>query len=333
MHIAGGESFRKKIRRAIIHTSRDAHYFTNRGSVFHGKTGKRIIVYHGVCKKDHLRYNASFVTVDTFRKHLEFYKKHFNIVSLDDYYNGKLDPGGFNVCLTFDDGLANNHEYVLPLLEEYKIPAAFFITGIMEAGYSVLWNHFLNLAGRFGPPRISLAGKDYYKKGVKYISGLTHSLLDDDLRREGLEAKKELMDGLTNLYEKIKREQEYWLQMSEWQIKELSRSEFCTIGGHGYYHNDLTRIPVASARDEMRLNKLFLKKITGKEIHAFAFPYGAYNREVTGAAKDSGFDQLLAIDYFDKRDSLDETLQPRLVINPFLSVVNQMHGIVNGRYE
>jgi peptidoglycan/xylan/chitin deacetylase (PgdA/CDA1 family) len=333
MHIAGSEPFRKKIRRAMIHASRDVRYLASRESIFHGKTGKRIIVYHGVCKKDHLRYNASFVTLDTFRKHLEFYKKHFNIVSLDDYYNGKLDPGRFNVCLTFDDGLANNHEYVLPLLEEYQAPAAFFITGIVEAGYPVLWNHFLNLAGRFGTPCISLAGKDYHKKGTRYISSATHSLLDDDLRREGFEAKKELINCMSDLFERIKPEQEYWLQMSERQIKELSRSEYSTIGCHGYYHNDLTRIPVAHVRDELRQNKLFLEKITGNAIHALAFPYGAYNAEVTGAAKDSGFDQLLAIDYFDQRDSLDETLQPRLVINPFLSVVNQMHGIVNGRYE
>src|SRR4051794_6307717 len=90
--------------------------------------GVRILVYHGICLNDPHKFNTLFITLKRFEKQLQLYKKYFDIVSLDEVFKKQLNPERFSVCLTFDDGFANNYKYVLPLLEKHEVPATFFIT-------------------------------------------------------------------------------------------------------------------------------------------------------------------------------------------------------------
>src|ERR1700709_1721359 len=78
--------------------------------------GSRMVIYHGVCLQDHTRFNPIFIKQKTLEKHFQFYKKCFNVISIDDFYQEKFSNDKFNICITFDDGYANNHKYVLYLL-------------------------------------------------------------------------------------------------------------------------------------------------------------------------------------------------------------------------
>ncbi|HEY8931131.1 MAG TPA: polysaccharide deacetylase family protein [Mucilaginibacter sp.] len=295
--------------------------------------GNRIVIYHGICKQDPLRFNTLFITESTFEAHLIFYKKHFNVVSLDDYYKQNFSSNKFNVCLTFDDGFANNHQYVLPLLKKYDLPAAFFITAVRAAGYDVLWNDLLSIVGRYGPPEITFNGEHYVKdSGKKYISVPRRFRLADELRKTGFTEKAKLIKELYPLapFKTKKSDEDYWLQMTSEQIKEMADCSLVTIGSHGYYHNDLTGIPISDAIDELAHSKQYLENITGKPVNSVAFPYGSYNQAVVKAAQNAGYTQLLATELSTYRDN---TLRGRLAVNPFISVNNQMYATVKGSYE
>lgn len=304
-------------------------------SFFTKARGSRIIIYHGVCNDDHLRFNNIFLTLSMFEEHLKFYKQHFNVVSLDDYYDQRFSDNKYNVCLTFDDGFANNYKHVLPLLEQYQLPATFFITGIRDAGYDILWNDFLGIISRYGPIRLKYGGQDYAKnKWNKYISLATGKSLNDHIREGGFEAKEEMIEKLSGLvpYHENKMEEDYWLQMTTEEIRLLSQSKLATIGAHGYYHNDLAKIPVSDALAEMSESKRFLENIIGQDVKAMAFPYGTYTRDVVAAAKSAGYSQLLAMDYFFPEDASDTTMRERFTVNPFISPTNQMFANVLGKY-
>ena len=324
------------IRRKVQYAYKDAGAAVGmHHSLFKEARGARMLVYHGICQGNPTRYNAIFLRRKTFEAHLKFYKRYFNVLSLDDYYHQRFDKDRFNVCLTFDDGFANNFTHVLPLLEKYHVPAAFFITGVREAGYDILWNDFMGLLGKYGPGMLFYKGMLFKKnRHNKYVGLSEGGGLVETLRNGGFQVKIEMMESLSALIPEgeYKREEEYWLQMTEPQIRELSDSPWVTIGCHGYYHNDLARIGLLDAADEMRRSKYFLERLTGKKIKAIAFPYGAYSGEVAEAAKKEHFTQLLALDFLFPGDHSDPAMRQRFTVNPFISVSNQMLATIKGSY-
>jgi peptidoglycan/xylan/chitin deacetylase (PgdA/CDA1 family) len=304
-------------------------------SFFDEARGARIILYHGICVNDHTRFNNIFLPLDTFREHIQFYKEHFNIISLDDYYQQRFREDRFNICISFDDGYANNYKYVLPLLEELEVPASFFITAIRDCGYDILWNDFIGIISKYGPEELVFENEVFRKKRFsRYVSTKNNIDLKEMLRSGGFNIKAAMMESLYPLvpFRKNKSEEDYWLQMTEKEISDLSSSRWATVGCHGFYHNDLSKIDIDDAELEMIRSKKYLEKIIGKEIKAMAFPYGAYTPAVVSRAKHTGFSQLLAMDFFSEEDHSDPAMRERFTVNPFISVNNQMIANIKGNY-
>jgi peptidoglycan/xylan/chitin deacetylase (PgdA/CDA1 family) len=294
--------------------------------------GARILVYHGVCKEHPFRFNSLFITQKVFEKQLLLYKKYFHIVSLDDFYEQRFSNEKFNICLSFDDGFFNNYEYVLPLLEKYEVPACFFITAIREAGYEILWNDVLSIAGRYGPDKFVLSGETFVKnRHRKYISASSGKSLNEVLRSNDFSPKAEMIEAFGSLSERANRD--YWLQMSEDQIRKLSASKWATIGSHSYFHNDLAQISGSELKNDLERSKHYLQKITDREITALAFPYGSHSSEAIATAKASGYSRLLATEYVLPQHAGDPALKARFTINPFVSTINQLHANIRGHYS
>jgi len=304
--------------------------------MFQYAQGARIIIYHGICKTNHTRFNSIFLALKTFEAHLQFYKKYFHIISLDDYYAQRFSKERFNICITFDDGFANNYKYVLPLMNKYQAPVTFFITAIRDAGYDILWNDFFAIAQKNGPSKFQFNNEEFYKdRHGCYVSEATGKILKDLLQAGGFDKKAAMMKALepmVSFKNKIK-EKDYWLQMTHEEIKILSDSLLATIGCHGYYHNDLSAISINDARNEIVHSKEWLENITGKEINAIAFPHGAYSKDVVAEARSAGFTQLLTMNFLFPEDYADLSLRERFTVNPYISVNNQMIAIIKGKYE
>jgi len=326
-----------KLKREAKYLYRDIkHRLGLYNNFYKNARGGRIMIYHGICLHDHTRFNPIFLKLKTFEAHLKFYKKYFNVVSLDDYYQQNFSADRFNICLTFDDGFANNYKYVLPLLNKYQIPATFFITAIRAAGYDILWNDFLGIISKYGPRQLIYKDEGYYKgKHNKYVSKRQGISLVEKLRSDGFDEKAEMMRLLYPVvpFKLYKKHEDYWLQMTEEQIRELAACSFATIGSHGYFHNDLSRISTRYAGKELAFSKQYLESVIEKPVTSFAFPYGAYTPEVVASAKKAGYSQLLAMDFNCEADHLEETLRERFTVNPFISPNNQMYATITGRYE
>jgi len=326
-----------KTRKKVRYLSGDIlHAAGMRNNFYQSARGSRILVYHGVCKSNHLKFNTIFLTKKTFEAHLQFYSKYFNVVSLDDYYQQKFSNDKFNVCLTFDDGYANNYKYVLPLLQKHRLPATFFITGIGATGYDILWNDFLSIFSKYGPAKLIFNGDSYSKnRSNKYILNGDSISLNDKLRYTGFAEKAQMIKELYPLapFKTDLSDEDYWQQMTTEQIKDLAQSPLVTIGSHGYYHNDLAKINPQDAARELSLTRHYLENLTGKEVKSIAFPYGSYNQAVINAAEQAAYTQLLATDFNNKADSENILLRERFTVNPFISVNNQMYATVTGRYE
>ena len=328
---------RSKLHRKWKYASNDLRgMFGLNKQMFHHAQGARIIIYHGICRNDHTRFNSIFLTLKTFEAHLQFYKKYFHIISLDDYYQQRFSKERFNICITFDDGFANNYKYVLPLMNKYQVPLTFFITAIRDAEYDILWNDFFAIAQKYGPQQFQFNNEKFYKdRDGRYVSKATGKILKDLLQADDFNKKAAMMKVLEPMvsFKNKLQDKDYWLQMTQEEIKILSTSPLANVGCHGYYHNDLSAISITEARNEIFRSKQWLETITGKEINAIAFPYGAYSRDVVREAKSAGFNQLLGMDFLFPEDDADPTLRERFTVNPYITVNNQMIAIIKGKYE
>ena len=325
-----------KIRRKLNQVGRDLGWKIGWGkNRLEHSSGSRILVYHGICLKDPFQFNTLFVALKTFEKQLQFYKKYFQIVSLDDYYQGNFSKDRYTIVLSFDDGFANNYKYVLPLLEKYQVPASFFITAIRESGYDFLWNDLLSIAGKYGPSECTFRDENFTRnRHGRYISNHSGLGMTDRLRLEGFEAKEEMMKYFERFFSLKKQvHEDYWKQMTVDEIRTMSESKWVTIGSHSYYHNDLANLSAEEIRDDLTRSRSFLENITGKEVRSLAFPYGSYSPQTIIEANMTGYTRLLATSFINNSDRTSPSLRERLTVNPFISPVNQMHASISGNYD
>ena len=101
---------------AVAKTIRNVMVYLNGTALRLGrrKLGKRIIVFHEI--KDPSK----------FRKKIEWLKEHYDLVSLEDLFMLRVSDRT-HIAITFDDGYASWHDQAVPVLEELKIPAVFFV--------------------------------------------------------------------------------------------------------------------------------------------------------------------------------------------------------------
>ena len=296
--------------------------------------GERMLIYHGICEKDHTRFNPIFLTAKMFEEHLRYFKKYFQVVSLAEYMEGPAADNAFRVCLSFDDGFANNHRFVLPLLKKYNVPAVFFITAARACGEEILWNDFLNMFTKYGPAKIEWNSVEYKRNRFRRYVNEQGIALADELRKEPLVVKHAMIEKFSRQFDYRKNENDrvYWQLLSETEIREMSDCPLVTIAAHSLCHNDLRYLKADEAEADFRESGKWLESITGKPVQAYAFPYGAYSTSLADQAVRTGYKYLLAADELLPGDVENKIRRKRMTVNPFINIHQQMHAIIRGTY-
>jgi peptidoglycan/xylan/chitin deacetylase (PgdA/CDA1 family) len=78
----------------------------------------RFVTFHGIPSE----------AIGCFRANMQFLKRSTNVVSLDDFFSGRLSLKKVNIVITFDDGYKSWINNALPVLKELCLPATFFIS-------------------------------------------------------------------------------------------------------------------------------------------------------------------------------------------------------------
>ena len=77
--------------------------------------------------------------------------------------------------------------------------------------------------------------------------------------------------------------------MNVGQLKEMSLSQWCTIGVHTCTHPRLSTLDVNTQRHEIADCKSDLEELLGKEIKHMAYPHGDYDNATLGVVSELGF--------------------------------------------
>ena len=318
-----------KARRTIIH--RQYSLGLSQNMINPGKTGNHVIMYHGVDLFENKTFNLRFIGLENFRNQLIYLKRHTNIISLTDFFEGKFDPAKNNVAITFDDGFLNNYKYAVPLLNELEIPATIYVTGLNLTPYHVIWPDFIDIHTQYVGDHLEVEGEVYTKKGNRFYHQESKESLLQIIKDKGDFKFKEVVfeafqQHLPPHFSLDSRLDDYWKLMTDEQIKEVDKSKYVCIESHSYMHNNLGNISLTSAVDELKTSKKYLENLLQREVTHLAYPDGSYTRELIDAANHLGFKYQVAADgyLFPLLDKNDERILDRMGFYPGNTWANQL---------
>lgn len=231
-----------------------------------------ILTYHRVLPEyDPMRRLEP--TAEVFNWQMELLSRYFNPLSLSDALSmmrdGQLPDRA--VCITFDDGYANNAEQALPILRRWKMPATVFVTtGFLNGGR--MWN-------------------DSVIEAVRIAEGAVLDLRDLELEAYDIDGVDKRRSVAGNIIGHIK----HWqpekralaisqiesqvgplpdnLMMTDSQVRELSESGV-EIGAHTKSHPILATLEPGQVREEIGGSKAYLESLLDKQVRYFAYPNG-----------------------------------------------------------
>lgn len=262
-----------------------------------GKAAKLpTLIFHRVLAKPDELFPDE-VDVVRFKQICVWLKRWFHVLPLDQAVElleaGRLPARA--VCITFDDGYADNHDLAMPILRALGLPATFFIaTAYLNGGR--MWNDsVIESIRRCSAPELNL---DDLVEGLslgRYVLGSPQqrrSAIDQVLRQiKYLEPSQRLL--LTEkLAERAQVKLPNDLMMSSEQVKAMHAAGM-QIGAHTATHPILARLDAQAARLEILSSKQRLEALLQAPVPLFAYPNGQpgldYTPETAAVVKSLGF--------------------------------------------
>lgn len=264
----------------------------------------KIIMYHYVrpFNNSKLRY----LDLKDFKKQLAFFEKEYGFLEIEEFkYNISNMINSDKVLLTFDDGLKDHYEYVLPELYKRKISGLFFIPSAIIDGNKVLNVHKIHHL-------LSKIDSNVLLKSIKTkLSDFSffNVKLDEEIYSYSTHEKNELkIKKLFNYALSYKQSNELSnellsefnlddglfesLYMNENQISEL-KSFQQIIGSHSYDHQVLSSLSKKNQELQIKHSLEKLEKYMPLNLKTFCYPFGykmSYNRNTLKILETLKFD-------------------------------------------
>ena len=228
------------------------------------------------------------------------------------WLDGRADIPERCFLLTFDDGLADHAETVLPILDDRGLRGVFFVPGAVLTTHRMLpahaihlllsilgdaaleselrsyltdrgavqWCHWLDQR----PPEEDAAAETMYHYETPTLARLKYFLtmkLPLDLRAA---AGEELFESHIGSSARWAR---HWYLGWDDLVKMQSAGH--TIGGHGHDHEPYDRLAPDEVRQDVLQVANVLREGLGPDVRPFSYPYGSYNRHAVAACREAGF--------------------------------------------
>lgn len=235
------------------------------------------------------------VTPEHFRAQLRHLKGLFPLVRFGDDWSRAEKPA---VAITFDDGYADNLREALPILEEEKVPATFFVsTGTIGSPQEFWWHELerIMLEDHELPSSLNIASSGFaaswptgtmterqrcYRELVWLMNDHSPSLRNTWLAEIRIWARA--AKGSTDIHRMMTLE----------ELRQLAASRWVTIGAHTVTHSRLAALSPDAQRREICTSRQQLEQWLNREVTLFSYPFGR-RRDYTGTTvaicREAGF--------------------------------------------
>lgn len=237
-------------------------------------------------------------------------------------------------CLiTFDDGLKDQYENAIPILDELGVPAVFFICSQPISEHRAITVHKTHWLRATRPADVfrDLAFASAESLDIELdlsraddVAASRHYPYDDPpIRRlkfllNHLIPPNDHQRILDDIFKDEADEVEFCrsFYMSESQVGEISRNYM--IGSHSHSHVSLSTMSDKSIVEELRTSKLILEDVIGDAVEIVSYPYGGYEtvtRSIAEAADQVGYAAGLTMEFSANQSLVNPLLLSRLDTN------------------
>lgn len=234
------------------------------------------------------------LTVQQFRKFIEYFLEYgYSFISPDDIAKDNI-VNQKNILVTFDDGYYSSLR-ILPVLEEFNIPAVFFITTNNVKENKLFWWDVLY--------------RERSKQGVAEKKTFQEERALHLLRKKQIEVHIVKEFGKKAFYETSDLNR----PMSVSELKHMARNKYVVIGNHTSDHVHLPLYSMQEIFSQIDDAQVFLENSIGIRPEVISYPYGDYNTEVVEQARNAGlrlgFTVVPQFDFFPFDSGSDRVMQ------------------------
>lgn len=289
-------SWRKRLKLALFFGARAlglcrlARWLTRRSVL--------IIGWHCVSLGDeHRRFPSLCISREAFRRRLEFLRRHYRIITLDEFVRqkraGRIEP--YQAILTFDDGYYDVYASAAPLLREFNLPATLYMVTARIDSQTPTYNHMVSdiiLLSPLTEAKLTIAG------------------IEGDVRLETKADRAALMRRVIVAYPLDPAEQEsftrqlacdlgvdlddlvrrrVWHAMNADEVRELAESGLFEFQVHTHDHKNVLDYPEIVC-EQAQVCRERLEELTGRPARHFCYPQGFWCHETWPALQQAGIE-------------------------------------------
>ena len=216
------------------------------------------------------------------------------------------------LCLTFDDGYADNLTVAAPLLVKYALPATVFVaTGYLGTS---MWNDRVIEAIRATrKPELDLACMGLQRYALSSLDDRRH-LIDvvlTSIRYLPYSDREKRVQDIVDIAETAPAPSR---MLTEGSLRDLAALGI-DIGAHTVTHPILARTAARDAWSEIMESRQHLERVLSRPIELFAYPNGRpntdYGREHVRMVREAGFAAAVTTAYGAASASTDVFQLPR----------------------
>jgi len=260
------------------------------------------VMYHYVRPNDVTFPNFKNLTPEQLIEQLDFFQSRYGFLSQNSFLEAiESNKPQSGVVLTFDDGFKDHYRHVLPILQERKLWAFFYIpTGHYRQKKILNVHRIHHLLGKY-------EAHSLLKESIKRVSReMLHEekirefdteiykdqqLSSDEFRFKRLfnyylrhEYKSPILDSLfSDYFDEDALYKDLYLSRDE--LREME-DEGCIIGSHTVSHPVLSTLSYDIQKKEIEDSTVFLESFLSMKVKSFCYPYGggtSYNESTVHA--------------------------------------------------
>lgn len=255
------------------------------------------LLYHGVPRVAE-RPNA--LDGKSFERQLVFLKRHFDLIGPDDLRDGPHKTARRRLLLTFDDGMRNQGDVVVPLLRRYRAPALFFVaTRHTEPGRYLWFVYFRLLVAHYPQETLRFRG-DTLEMSARMRAATGQRLMNELLSMRPHPGA--LYDAIDNdlppleefVAPDVLRDHAEGLRPDE--LADIASDPLFVVGAHTHDHALLTRCTDEETMHQLARNRSILGSAGAGRCDRIAYPCDDRNARVEAICRAQGFTQGFSAD-------------------------------------